>query len=128
MKNELQQKLFNAKDWEERYRCIIQAAKNLPRPDEESLSQMQLIPGCEVKVWFKYLEKNNRTFQFYAYSESRIINGLLWIILLEIQDKSATQLREFSIKNYLSQLGIAQRLSASRLNGFAHIEKILQQL
>ena len=113
----IEQQLRNATTWEERYRLIIQAGKNLPMPNENELAQMKIIPGCEVQVWFKFTEKNDRTFHFQAYSEARIMNGLLWILLQHIENKSAKQLRHFDLTAYFTQLGIAQRLSSTRLNG-----------
>lgn len=107
---------------------IIQAGKNLPIPNENELAQMEIIPGCEVQVWFKFTEKNDRTFHFQVYSEARIMNGLLWILLQHIENKSAKQLRHFDLTAYFTQLGIAQRLSTTRLNGLKHIEQILNNL
>ena len=124
----IEQQLMNAKTWEERYRLIIQAGKNLPIPNENELTQMDSIQGCEVQVWFKFTEKNDRTFHFQAYSEARIMNGLLWILLQHIEDKNAEQLRHFDLTAYLTHLGIAQRLSNTRLNGLKHIEQILHHL
>ena len=124
----IEQQLMNAKTWEERYRLIIQAGKNLPIPNENELTQMDSIQGCEVQVWFKFTEKNDRTFHFQAYSEARILNGLLWILLQHIEDKNAEQLRHFDLTAYFTHLGIAQRLSNTRLNGLKHIEQILHHL
>lgn len=120
--------LLNATSWEARYRLIIQAGKQLPCPSTQQLAEMQPISGCEAKVWFKIIAKNDRTFAFQAYSEARIINGLLWILLQEIQGKTAEQLKQFDLTKYLSELGIAQRLSNTRLNGLKQIEKLLHQL
>ncbi|MEE6031283.1 SufE family protein [Avibacterium paragallinarum] len=118
----------NAKNWEDRYRFIIQSGKNLSRPDEQTLAQMQPISDCEAKVWFKFEEKNDRTFMFNAFSEARIINGLLWLILQEINGKTAEQLQSFDLTAYFDELGIAQRLSNTRLNGLKQIEQIVRNL
>lgn len=124
----MKEQLLNAKSWEERYRLIIQAGKQLPFPTEQQLAEMQPISGCETKVWFKITGKNDRTFDFQAYSEARIINGLLWILLQEIQGKTVEQLKQFDLTAYFTELGIAQRLSSTRLNGLKQIEKLLHQL
>ena len=60
----IEQQLVETKHWEDRYRLIIQAGKNLPEPNEEELATMQTIPGCEVQVWFKFTEKTDRTLSF----------------------------------------------------------------
>lgn len=124
----IKQQLIHSKTWEERYRLIIHAGKNLTQPTEQQLTQMHFISGCEAKVWFQIFEKNDRTFEFTAFSESRIINGLLWILLQEINGKTASQLKSFDFKTYFSELGIAQRLSSTRLNGLKQIEALLHQL
>ncbi|PJG82669.1 SufE family protein [Caviibacterium pharyngocola] len=124
MKTALQQ----ARSWEERYRIIIQAGKNISRPTDQQLSEMQLIPGCEAKLWFQFTRKNDRTFTFQAYSEARIINGLLWFLLQEINGKTAEELHNFNIIDYFTQLNIAQRLSTTRLNGLRQIGGILESL
>ncbi|MGP1573086.1 SufE family protein [Aggregatibacter segnis] len=124
----IEQQLAETKHWEERYRLIIQAGKNLPEPSEEEFATMQSIPGCEVQVWFKFTEKTDRTFHFQAYSEARIMNGLLWILLQRIENQTAEALRQFDLTAYFNELGIAQRLSSTRLNGLKHIEKMLHNL
>lgn len=122
------EQLKNAKTWEERYRLIIQAGKNLPRPSDEELAQMQPITGCEAQIWFQILPKNDRTFTFRAFSEARIMNGLLWILLQEINGKTAEELRDFDLTTFFSELGIAQRLSETRLNGLNQISQQIKQL
>ena len=124
----IEQQLAETKHWEDRYRLIIQAGKNLPEPSEEEFATMQSIPGCEVQVWFKFTEKTDRTFHFQAYSEARIMNGLLWILLQRIENQTAEALRQFDLTAYFNALGIAQRLSSTRLNGLKHIEKMLHHL
>ena len=124
----IEQQLAETKHWEDRYRLIIQAGKNLPEPSEEEFATMQSIPGCEVQVWFTFTEKTDRTFHFQAYSEARIMNGLLWILLQRIENQTAEALRQFDLTAYFNELGIAQRLSSTRLNGLKHIEKILHHL
>ena len=124
----IEQQLVETKHWEDRYRLIIQAGKNLPEPNEEELATMQTIPGCEVQVWSKFTEKTDRTFHFQAYSEARIMNGLLWILLQRIENQTAEALRQFDLTAYFNALGIAQRLSSTRLNGLKHIEETLHHL
>lgn len=122
------EQLKNAKTWEERYRLIIQAGKNLPRPRDEELAEMQPISGCEVQMWFQILPKTDRTFTFRAFSEARIMNGLLWILLNQINGKSVEQLRNFDLGAFFNELGIAQRLSETRLNGLNQIAQQLKNL
>ena len=129
------EQIKTAQTWEERYRLIIQAGKNLAKPSESELAQMQEIHGCEARLWFsaepiaeKNAEKNSRPFAFKAYSEARIMNGLLWLLLNEINGKTAPELAKFDISAFFAHFGIAQRLSQTRLNGLKQIECLLHSL
>ncbi len=118
-----------AKNWEERYRFIIQAGKHLPQPSPDELAQMRSIQGCEAGLWFKAIpQQNDDTFQFQAYSEARIMNGLLWLLLQNIDGQTRDQLQQFNIRQFFDELGIASRLSETRLNGLKQIEEILHNL
>ena len=117
-----------AKNWEDRYRFIIQAGKHLPQPSPDELAQMQSIQGCEAGLWFMTILQNDGTFQFQAYSEARIMNGLLWLLLQNINGQANNQLQQFNIRQFFDELGIASRLSETRLNGLKQIEEILHNL
>ena len=117
-----------AKNWEDRYRFIIQTGKLLSQPSPDELAQMQSIQGCEAGLWFKTIPQNDGTFQFQAYSEARIMNGLLWLLLQNINGQTNNQLQQFNISQFFDELGIASRLSETRLNGLKQIEEILHNL
>ena len=122
------EQLKQAKNWEDRYRLIIQAGKNLSRPSDDKLAQMKPITGCEAQMWFQIMPKNDRIFQFNGFSEARIMNGLLWILLNQINGKTADELNKFDITVFFSELGISQRLSETRLNGLNQIGQQLKNL
>ena len=122
------EQLKQAKNWEDRYRLIIQAGKNLSCPSDDELAQMQPITGCEAQMWFQIMPKNDLTFQFNGFSEARIMNGLLWILFNQINGKTADELNTFNITVFFSELGISQRLSETRLNGLNQIGQQLKNL
>lgn len=103
--------------WEDRYRQLIQLGKQLPKlPD--SLKQQELeITGCENRVWLGHQHLQDGSLHFYGDSESRIIRGLLAILLTVIEGKRPQQLLEEDPRIFFEQLGLHQQLSASRANG-----------
>ena len=117
-----------AKNWEDRYRFIIQAGKHLSQPSPDELAQMQSIQGCEAGLWFMVIPQHDVTFQFQAYSEARIMNGLLYLLLQNINGQTRNQLQQFNIRQFFDELGITSRLSETRLNGLKQIEEILHNL
>ncbi|WKT00562.1 SufE family protein [Gallibacterium salpingitidis] len=111
--------------WEQRYRQLILLAKQLPKPDEHLLEQLPLIEGCESRLWFKIFYQNQQ-WQCIAYSEARILNGILFILQTAISEQNGEQLKTFQITPLLQQLKIEQRLTETRLNGLKNIEKIIR--
>ncbi|WP_273382753.1 SufE family protein [Actinobacillus porcinus] len=118
----------NAPSWEEKYRQLIQLGKNLTKPTDSELAQWQLISGCEVNLWVKISVNSDRTLQLNAYSEARIMNGLLAMLIHEVNGKSLGDLANFDMTARFTELGIAQRLSDTRLNGLKQIEKMILAL
>ncbi|WP_273393597.1 SufE family protein [Actinobacillus porcinus] len=118
----------NAPNWEEKYRQLIQLGKNLTKPTDSELAQWKPISGCEVNLWVKISVNSDRTLQLNAYSEARIMNGLLAMLIHEVNSKSLEALANFDMTARFTELGIAQRLSDTRLNGLKQIEKMILAL
>ena len=127
---QLQQQFSRFNHWEDRYRYLIQLGKKLPLIEATEWEKMPLIHGCEAEVRF-LAQKDADTrsgYHFSAYSEARIINGLLYLLLSALQDLSLNEIRHFDLTALLQQCGIAQRLSQTRLNGLKNIETHLRHL
>ncbi|WP_439287673.1 SufE family protein [Lonepinella sp. BR2904] len=122
------EQIQQAKNWEERYRLLIQAGKNLPQPTENELAHWTEIQGCEVRLWCKISQNLDRTLQLKAYSEARIMNGLLFLLINAVNGKPLDELQQFDITIFFTELGIAQRLSSTRLNGLKQIEQSIKEL
>lgn len=118
----------NATNWEEKYRYLIQLGKTLPIPTADELSTWQQIHGCEANLWAKISLNSDRTLKLQAYSEARIMNGLLLILMNEVNNKAIETLKNFNITDLFSSLGITQRLSETRLNGLKQIEQKIKEL
>ncbi|XHN82163.1 Sulfur acceptor protein CsdE [Lonepinella sp. MS14435] len=125
---EIIEQIQQAKNWEERYRLLIQAGKNLTQPTENELAHWTEIQGCEVRLWCKISQNLDRTLQLKAYSEARIMNGLLFLLINAVNEKPLDELQQFDITIFFTELGIAQRLSSTRLNGLKQIEQSIKEL
>lgn len=125
MLNTIKEQLRLAKTSQERLRLLILASKYLPIPSPSQQKEMEEIHACEAKLWWKITSKN-RGVLCQAYSEARIMNGILWLLIEEINTKNKTLLQQFSFKAYLQELGILQTLSQTRLSALKEIEKRLQ--
>nr|WP_114987645.1 cysteine desulfurase sulfur acceptor subunit CsdE [Pragia fontium] len=120
--------LFSDKSqWEDRYRQLIQLAKQLP-PLPEELKQQQLeLKGCENRVWLGHQFNEDGTLHFYGDSEGRIVKGILAILLTQIEGKTPQQVIEIELMALFDQLGIHQQLSTSRSQGLDSLVSAIRQ-
>ncbi|MFQ3237309.1 MAG: cysteine desulfurase/selenocysteine lyase [Paraglaciecola sp.] len=113
-----------AKAWDETYRQIMLAGKQLNKlPMDDRIGQYEVF-GCESLVWLKCETQCNQLL-LSADSPSKIVRGLLAIIFEPLANMPLQQIRHFDLPNYLDQLGLAKHLSQSRGNGLlAVVDKI----
>ena len=112
-------------NWQDRYRQLIALAKQLPDfPDIKKIESNQ-INGCENRVWLTNKKKLDNTFTFQGDSEGRIVKGLLAILIIIANHKTAEQIQSIDFLAILKQLKITDELSQSRLQG---IEKIIERI
>lgn len=122
--DEIYQRFADCKSWEERYRLLIQFSRQLPKLSEEELVQLPEIHSCESRLWFDFqLEPRNVR----AYSDARLMQGLLMIATVALKEKSAAELVQFSLADLFEQLKIAQNLTSTRLNGVAQLDRIVAE-
>ncbi|NUF28315.1 cysteine desulfurase sulfur acceptor subunit CsdE [Gilliamella sp. ESL0254] len=111
--------------WQDRYRQLVLLAKQLPDfPDEQKTEQNQ-VNGCENRVWLSYQKQADNTYIFSGDSEGRIVKGLLAILIIIANHKTAQQIAAIDFQSILHELKITDELSQSRLQGLAKlIERI----
>ena len=102
--------------WEARYRQIILLGKQLSELPQVFKNEEHQVDGCESAAWLVSREKAG-VWQFYVASDTRIVNGLLAIVLAAYNGKTANQINDFDIESYFDQLGLSKQLSPSRANG-----------
>lgn len=122
--DEIYQRFADCKSWEDRYRLLIQFSRQLPKLSEETLAQLPEIHGCESRLWFDF-QLEPRAVR--AYSDARLMQGLLMIAIIALEEKSTDELAQFSLTALFEQLKIAQNLTSTRLNGLAQLDRLVAQ-
>jgi cysteine desulfuration protein SufE len=116
----------NNKSWDKQYRLIIQLGKKLPTLAETEKTEVHQVKGCESLAWC-IVEKKGHNFHFTMDSVTRVVRGLMMILLIIYQDKNQQQINAIDINAVFDQLGLLSHLSPSRTNGLlAIVEKINQ--
>lgn len=113
-------KFGDCKSWEERYRLLIQLSRQLPKPSEAELATLPEIEGCESRLWFQF-QLEPRKVQ--AYSDARLMQGILFIVVTALTEKSVEELKSFDLKAMFDELKISPNLTSTRLNGLGQLQK-----
>ncbi|CCW31574.1 Uncharacterized sufE-like protein ygdK [Xenorhabdus nematophila F1] len=114
--------------WEDRYRQLIMLARKLPSLPDKLKQQQIEISGCENRVWLGHQLRPDGHLHFYGDSESRIVKGLLAVILTAVEGKAPEQILQTPLTELFQQLGLAQQLSGSRLNGVQSLINTIQDI
>lgn len=119
----IHQLLTGTNSWEERYRQLLQLAKQVPsmpqlwrHPDNE-------VSGCESRVWLLFCRDESGQYHFAVDSESRIVKALLITLLAAVNHQSADKIQQIQVASYLAELGFAQQITPSRTNGLQAVWK-----
>ncbi|MFP9229903.1 cysteine desulfurase sulfur acceptor subunit CsdE [Pectobacterium cacticida] len=116
---ELLARFDNCRAWEERYRQLVLLAKSLPTLPAELKTEDVSLSGCENRVWLGYQRQEDGTLHFYGDSDGRIVRGLLAILFMTIEGKTAEALLQEDPLALFDRLGLRAELSASRSSGLA---------
>ncbi|MER5000530.1 cysteine desulfurase sulfur acceptor subunit CsdE [Providencia stuartii] len=107
------------KAWEDKYRLLIQLARQLPTLTDEQKQQTQEVKGCENRVWIGARLNDGQTFHFYGDSEGRVVKGLFAILLAAVEQKNSQAILAVDFEDILNRTGLSGQLSESRQNGIA---------
>ncbi|MBU2712842.1 SufS family cysteine desulfurase [Zooshikella harenae] len=122
-------KLLAQKNWENRYRLIMQNSKLLPPLPTEYKIEDNRVSGCESEVWLvSDFNVQNKTLQFWADSNARILRGLLTLVISHVNNKTPEDILASDFQQLFSTLDLAHHLSPSRSNGLNSIVNVIQQI
>ena len=113
-------------DWEDKYRFVIDLGKDLPELAESARTELNLIRGCQSQVWLTF-EVQDEKLHFAMDSDAHIVRGLISIVLIALNHRSAEQILGTDIEALFEELQLLSHLSATRGNGLrAMIARIKQ--
>ena len=103
-------------DWEDKYRFIIDIGKELPGLPDGDKTDAHLIRGCQSQVWLTY-ESSDEGLKFTMDSDAHIVRGLIAVVLIVIQNRSASEIQQLDIEGIFGLLDLLAHLSVTRGNG-----------
>lgn len=123
----LRQQFSALTQWEEKYRQIILLGKQLPSCSEEEKSHAREISGCENRLWLGHQQCPDGRLHFFGDSEGRIVRGLLAILLVSVEGKTAAELQQEDPLMLFDELGLRTQLSATRSQGLTALANAVKQ-
>lgn len=111
--------------WEEKFRYIIDLGKKLPPYPEEYKDEQHQIYGCQSMVWLK-IHNNTGQLIFQADADAAIVRGLIAILMVAYNNKTAEYIVQFDVHGWLKTLGLLDHLTPTRSNGLNAMIKRIQ--
>lgn len=102
--------------WEEKYQYVIDLGKNLEVLPDEYKTDVWKVQGCQSQVWLVPEVKNGH-FYFKGDSDAILVKGIIAIILLIYNNKSAEEIKNIDVLKIFARLGLEENLTPSRRNG-----------
>lgn len=109
------------KDWEDRYKHLIEMGKQLPVMTEEHRIEGNKVKGCQSQVWLFAELKGDRIF-FEADSDASIVKGIV-ALLVKVYSGSTPDEILTTKPTFLEEMGLREHLSMSRANGLNSMMK-----
>lgn len=114
-----------AVQWEDRYREIIRLSRQMPTLPDQWRNANNEIFGCENRVWLASESNQDKKMHFVIESESRIVKGLLAILLTQCEGLPAQSIVSRDLLAIFTELGIATQLSATRFSGLSAVAQAI---
>jgi cysteine desulfuration protein SufE len=126
---ELLETFDDLQEWDERYDFIIDLGRELPALPAEKQSDENIVEGCMSTVWMATdVPSAEQPVVIHADSDSLIVKGLIAVLLAFYHGKTAKEIVESDVSDYLTKLGLNQHLSPQRRNGLFSMIKRLNAL
>jgi len=121
--NEIQDRIIEEMsardDLTDKYKYIIDMAKELAMPGEQLRSEENLIKGCQSSVWIKAECKDDKI-SLWGDSDSLITKGMIALLIRIFNNQPAEQIMRADLY-FIHEAGLSAHLSPSRADGLAAI-------
>ncbi|MDG1842125.1 MAG: SufE family protein [Crocinitomicaceae bacterium] len=112
-------------DWMQKYEYIIELGKELPKIKEENKTELNLIEGCQSRVWLKSNFENDRML-FFADSDAIITKGIISLLIQVLNKEKPVDIVKANLF-FISEIGLQEHLSPTRANGLLSMVNRMKQ-
>ena len=100
---------------------LMELGQKLPPMNEEDKSELNIVKGCQSKVWMTATLKNDQIY-FSADSNTAITKGLVSLLIRIFSGKTPDQILNSNLY-FMKKIGMERFIGTQRSNGFASMMK-----
>ncbi len=113
-------------NWEEKYQYVIDLGRKLEPLEACYKTDEWKVKGCQSQVWL-VPTFSPHSIHFCGDSDAILVKGIIAIVLMIYNDKSAEEIKKVDVEKIFAKLGLEENLTPSRRNGMmSMVEKIRQ--
>jgi cysteine desulfuration protein SufE len=112
---------------DDRYRLLIDLGRTLePMPDALK-TDATLVRGCSAAVWVYPTMREDGSLHFLADSNAAITKGIIALVLLTVQDRSAEAIAGTDVAAALAPFDLGSQLSSNRTQGIPNMIALVRE-
>jgi len=119
------QAVYDARDWDSRYRALMQLGSTLPPLPEPLRQDSHRLHGCESRVWLITDMDEDGRLNCRADADARILRALLALLLDAVNGRTPQEVLADDLPARIAALDLQRHLSPSRGNGLNAMIKAL---
>lgn len=112
---------------DDRYRLLIDLGRGLDPMPEALKTEASLVRGCSASVWLYPLPAEDGRLHFLADSNAAITKGIVALVLLTVQDRSAPDILATDIETALAPFDLGNQLSSNRTQGIPNMIALIRE-
>ncbi|GAV78143.1 BolA domain-containing protein/SufE domain-containing protein, partial [Cephalotus follicularis] len=117
----------SVQDQKSKYEQLMFYGKNLKPLEPQFKTSDNKVQGCVSQVWVRaYLDSDNKNVFFEADSDSVLTKGLVALLVNGLSGRPVEEVLRVS-PDFVELLGLQQKLSRSRNNGFLNMLNLMQK-
>ncbi|QLC21610.1 SufE family protein [Parasphingopyxis sp. CP4] len=114
-------------DSDDRYRLLIDLGQSLEDMPDALKTDATLVRGCSAAVWVYPTQLDDGRLHFLADSNAAITKGIIALVLLTVQDRSAQNISAVDIEEALTAFDLKNQLSSNRTQGIPNMIALIRE-
>ncbi|WP_188055546.1 SufE family protein [Sphingosinithalassobacter sp. CS137] len=111
---------------DDRYRLLIDLGRDLEPMPEALKTDATLVRGCSAAVWVYPTVHDDGRLHFLADSNAAITKGIIALVLLTVQDRTAAEIIATDIERELEPFDLRNQLSSNRTQGIPNMIALIR--